>query len=115
MHELSVTESILNICTRYAEQVDAVAVTDVYLVIGELSSIIDDSVQFYWDFITKNTVCEQSTLHFSRIPAEARCLKCETIFEMKELSPCPNCGSARFKIIKGEEFFVDSIKVTKEG
>ena len=115
MHELSVTESILNICTRYAEQVEATAVTDVYLVIGELSSIIDDSVQFYWDFITKNSLCENSILHFSRIPAKARCLKCETIFEMKELTPCPHCGSARFKIIEGEEFLVDSIKVTKEG
>lgn len=115
MHELSVTESILNICSRYAEQVDATAVTDVYLVIGELSSIIDDSVQFYWDFITKNSLCENSILHFKRIPAKARCLKCDTVFEMKELIPCPNCKSARFKIIEGEEFFVDSIKVTKEG
>ena len=115
MHELSVTESILSICNRYAEQVEATAVTDVYLVIGELSSIIDDSVQFYWDFITKNSLCENSTLHFSRIPAKAKCSKCGTIFEMTELTPCPNCKSARFKITEGEEFFVDSIKVTKEG
>jgi hydrogenase nickel incorporation protein HypA/HybF len=115
MHELSVTENILNICNRYAEQVNASAVTDVYLVIGQLSSIIDDSVQFYWDFVTKNTVCENSILHFERIPAKAKCLNCEKEFAMTELMPCPHCHSARFKIVAGEEFFVDSIKIKKIG
>ncbi|NSW51421.1 MAG: hydrogenase maturation nickel metallochaperone HypA [Anaerolineae bacterium] len=114
MHELAVTESILNITTRFARQENATRVTDVYLVIGDLSSIIDDSVQFYWDFITKDTVCEKSLLHFRRIPARAKCNNCGHEFQLKELMPCPQCDSARFKIIEGEEFYVDSIKITKE-
>ena len=114
MHELSVTESILNITQRYAEQEEAANVTDVYLVIGDLSSIIDDSVQFYWDFITKDTICAESKLHFSRIQAKAKCLACDHEYTLTELQPCPRCESARFRIISGEEFYVDSIQITKE-
>jgi len=115
MHELAVTESILKITRKYALQENASSVTDVYLVIGDLSSIIDDSVQFYWDFITKDTICEHSILHFKRIPARARCQACGHEFAMTDLMPCPQCDSPRFKIIEGEEFYVDSIKVTKDG
>lgn len=114
MHELSVTESILNITRRYAEQEGAVNVTDVNLVIGDLSSIIDDSVQFYWDFITKDTICAESKLHFTRIQAKAKCLACDYEYSLTELQPCPQCDSARFRIISGEEFYVDSIQITKD-
>ena len=77
MHELAVTESILNIALDYAERSGATRVTDLHLVIGQLSSIIDDSVQFYWDIVSKETICEGAVLHFERIPAQMICLDCE--------------------------------------
>jgi|GEM_PF-5568018 len=52
MHELSVTESVLEIACRHAGKAQAKRVTDIYLVIGRLSSIVDDSVQFYWNLIS---------------------------------------------------------------
>ena len=67
MHELPVTESILENTLRHARGAKAVGVTDVYLVIGQLSSIIDDSVQFYWDMISEGTIAEGASLHFKRI------------------------------------------------
>lgn len=63
MHELSVTENILEIAIRHAERADARQIKDLYLVIGDLSSIIDDLVQFYWEILTKNTIAEKSILH----------------------------------------------------
>ncbi len=115
MHELSVTESILEICKTHAALQDAVLVTDVYLVIGQLSSIVDDSVQFYWEFVTEDTICQNSKLHFKRIPASFECLDCHTIFSLTErLEPCPKCGSLMTRIEKGEEFYVESILIEKE-
>ncbi len=114
MHELSVTESVLDIVCKHAEQAQAKQVTDIYLVIGKLSSIVDDSVQFYWDVISKGTVCENAKLHFKRIPAELVCLDCDTHYILEdELTPCPNCQSARIRVVSGDEFNLDSIEIRK--
>ncbi len=114
MHELAVTESILNIATKHAHQSNAKRVTDIHLVIGDLSSIVDDSVQFYWDMITKDTICENARLHFERIPARLQCKDCGHQFTIEDgLQPCPQCGSFRVKVISGEEFMVDSLEIEK--
>ena len=112
MHELAVTQSILEIALRHAEQVEATRVTDLYLVIGQLSSILDDSVQFYWDFIAKDTLAEGAHLHFKRIPAEFTCLDCDTRYVPgDENLVCPECGSVHVKVTAGEEFQLESMDV----
>lgn len=113
MHELSVTENVLALATKFAEENHAKKVTDVHLVIGRLSSIIDDSVQFYWDFISEDTLCEGATLHFKRIPAFLRCLDCNNEYKIEELTPCPECGGYQTRIISGEEFWLDSIEIER--
>jgi len=114
MHELAVTESVLNIVCEHAKKSQAKKVTDIYLVIGRLSSIVDDSVEFYWNFISKDTLCEGSKLHFRRIPAELVCLDCDNHYNLAdELTPCPNCGSARVRVLTGDEFNLESIEIQR--
>jgi hydrogenase nickel incorporation protein HypA/HybF len=114
MHELSVTESILEIAERYARQNEAKRVTELYIVIGRLSSIVDDSVQFYWDIVNENTLCAGSKLHFERLPAQMRCLDCENEYSLDgELVPCPGCGSPKVQVTSGEQFYLDSIEIEK--
>ena len=55
MHELPVTESVLEIALRHAKGAGAERITNIYLVIGQLSSIVDDSIQFYWDIVSKDS------------------------------------------------------------
>ncbi len=115
MHELSVTESVLEIACKHAEKAQATKVTDIYLEIGRLSSIVDDSVQFYWEMISKDTLCEDAKLHFKRVPAKLICLECQCEYALEdELQPCPNCGSARIKVLSGDEFNLDSIEIQRE-
>ena len=112
MHELSVTESILNAAISHAQKADAKKVTDLYLVIGALSSIVDDSVQFYWEMISQDTLCEGSQLHFERLTARVRCQDCQTEYELdQELLPCPQCNSMNIKILSGDEFRLESIEI----
>jgi hydrogenase nickel incorporation protein HypA/HybF len=114
MHELAVTESILEIATRNARQSNASKVNSIQIVVGSLSSIVNDSVQFYWDILSKDTICEASVLTFKRIPAKIMCLDCQHTYELEnELSPCPNCQGANIQIISGEEFYVESIEIEK--
>lgn len=112
MHELSVTENVLEIAQRHAQQANAGRVTAVYLVIGQLSTIIDDSVQMYWDIISADSLCAGSKLHFERIPAELECQACgEQYALVRELSNCPACDSFSVKILRGQEFYVAAIDV----
>lgn len=114
MHELSVTESILEIACKHAEKAQAIKITDIYLVIGRLSSIVDDCISFYWDMISKDTICENAKLHFKRIPAILICLECDEQYTIEEeLTPCPNCGSARVRILSGDEFNLESIEIQR--
>ncbi len=114
MHELSVTQSILDIALRYAEQAGATKITDLFIVIGDLSSIVDDSVQFYWEIIGKGTIAEGSQLHFKRIPAKMLCLDCDIEYQPEPGDlVCPNCQGFNVKVIAGEEFTMEAIEIEK--
>jgi hydrogenase nickel incorporation protein HypA/HybF len=114
MHELSVTQSILDIVLQHADQAQASKVTNIYLVIGDLSSIVDDSVQFYWDIISKDTIAEGAQLQFRRITTQFECLDCHTQYQPDGDSIlCPQCGSTHIKVLSGEEFYLEAIDVEK--
>jgi hydrogenase nickel incorporation protein HypA/HybF len=112
MHELAVTQSILNIALRHGEKAGAKHISDIHIVMGELSTNVDDSIQFYWDMIAKDTIAEGAQLHFRRVEAQLQCMVC---FNKYRPAPdefvCPQCGSVGARIISGEEFFVESIDV----
>lgn len=115
MHELPVTENILEIALRHAEKAEAQRVTDIHLVIGQLSTIIDESIQFYWDMLSEGTAAQGACLHFERIPLVMRCQACSHSFEPEELEyVCPACGGLEVEIVKGNEFFLDSIQVLSQ-
>lgn len=113
MHELAVTGQILEIAERHAAEAGGGQVTDLYLVIGELSTFIDDSIQFYWDIISRGTLCEGARLHFTRVPARLRCQHCgcEYGLDQGELMVCPDCGHGRVTILTGQEFRLDSLEI----
>jgi len=112
MHELSVTESLLKIALQHAEKANAKRVTDLHIVIGDLASMVDDSIQFYWEIIAKGTIAEQAILHFDRVPAQLQCMTCSEKYHPsdRELA-CPKCNGINTRIIAGEEFALESIDV----
>jgi hydrogenase nickel incorporation protein HypA/HybF len=109
MHELAVTENLLQLALRHA---NGCRITDLYVVIGQLSSLIDDSVQFYWDIISEGTPAQYAKLHFRRVPAEMECVACEYRYPLRaEQMACPACGSVQVRLISGDEFYLDAIDV----
>ena len=112
MHELAVTESILDIVCRHAEQADAERILSINLVIGELSSIVDDSVQFYFDYLSQGTLASGAELVFERLAVALHCTDCGHEWQPGTADwTCPVCGVARARIVAGREFYVDSIEV----
>lgn len=114
MHELPITEGILKIATEAA---GGRRITTIHLVVGELSSIVDDSVQFYFDMLSEGTPAEGAALDFQRLPATVLCWECGKSFEARAPLPseCPQCGSVRLQVTGGRELRVDSIEVSDNG
>lgn len=112
MHELPVTESILKITLRHAVTHKATKVTDIYLAIGQWSSILDDSVQFHWDILSEGTIAKGANLHFERIPVELLCDDCTHVYAPTDkVLVCPKCESSHICVTKGDEFNIDSIEI----
>lgn len=112
MHELFATQAILDRALETAAKERAARITDLHLAVGENSGFVDDSVQFYWDEISKGTIAEGARLHFRRIDAEAQCMACFHRYHPVDGEVlCPNCGSTGGKILSGEEFYLESLDV----
>jgi len=112
MHELYATQAILEKAVQKAQEANARRVTNLYLVVGEISTYADESVQFYWDDISKGTLADGAKLHFRHVLAELQCMNCFTKYHPAEGEiVCPNCGSVGAKVVAGEEFFMEALDV----
>jgi hydrogenase nickel incorporation protein HypA/HybF len=112
MHELSITQNILSIALDKANAAHASKVSKVNIVIGELSGITSDSVQLYFDLLSKDTLAAEATLSFRQPPTQLVCHNCATSFTVLNGNlTCPNCQQPNTEIVSGREFYVDSIEV----
>jgi hydrogenase nickel incorporation protein HypA/HybF len=112
MHELGITQSMLNLVLEQAEKAGAKEVGKINLVIGEMTGVVGECVQFYFDFLSKGTPAEGAALAFKIIPTTAKCRGCDKNFELKEFDwTCPYCQRNNIEIVAGKELFVESIEV----
>ena len=112
IHELAVTQSVLQVAVEYAERASARRITRINLVVGALAGIVDDSVQFYFDFVSQGTPAEGAQLTFERVPARFRCRACGQEFEFQDDNwTCPACQALGGEMVAGREFYMDSIEV----
>jgi hydrogenase nickel incorporation protein HypA/HybF len=111
MHELAVTESLLEIALRHGRGAGSPVVTELHLVVGELSTIVDESVQFYWDIISAGTAAAGARLHFRRVPGRLACGACGQTYGPSDGLACPACDSVDVAIIAGNEFYMESIEI----
>ena len=112
MHELGVTENIVNIALAKAGEAQASKVTQINLVIGEMSGFVPDCIQFYFDFLSKDTIAQGAVLHLESVPAQLRCRNCSAIFHPQDtLWSCPKCQGQSVEIFKGRELYIESMEV----
>lgn len=111
MHELSVTQGILNLALDAAHGAGRIVAID--LLVGELTSFVDDSIQFYFDILGKGTAAEGALLRIRREPASAVCGQCGHAFRVGAPLPpgCPACGSSHLRITGGSALRVESIEI----
>ena len=116
MHELPATQAMLSTALGVAERAGGGRVTAIDLVIGEMSTMVDDSVQFYFDVLSRGTPAEGALLRVRRTPGEAACFDCAARYPVRPpLDPaCPVCGGTTVRVTGGHDFLIDSIEVEDE-
>jgi hydrogenase nickel incorporation protein HypA/HybF len=121
MHEMAVTQAMLNMALEYA---DGQRITGIYLRVGSLSAIVPESVQMFFDYLSRDTLAEGAALHFEVVPIEMVCLDCGRQADLDEWAGEPpraivvqaqsggcECGSKRLRISGGMGFDMVSIAV----
>ena len=121
MHEMSVTQGVLNMALEHAQ---GRRITDIYLQVGRLSPVVPTSVELFFDYLSKGTLAEGARLHFEIAPIEMTCTECgrqADLSEWADLAPqfvmvkafergCA-CGSKRLKVTGGVAFGLVSLNV----
>lgn len=108
MHELTITQNIIDMAVHEAGER---RITGINLVIGELSSVVEESVRFCFDVISRDTLAEGACLTVTRVPALVRCASCAHEFGMDCGGLCPACGKRGGEVRAGREFYLESIEV----
>jgi hydrogenase nickel incorporation protein HypA/HybF len=112
MHEQSVVESLLAMVLENAEKAKASKILRIYLVIGELSGVIEEAVDFYFSFLSRGTIAENASIFYMHPPATVRCRNCDTVYSPENLDfHCPDCNEQQVEIIGGRELYIESIEV----
>ena len=112
MHELAITQSILDISLKAAAAQHACRIRAIRLTIGPFSGIVPECVQMYLDVLAKGTIAEGAKIEASILPLRVRCRACgrEGEIDRRHIA-CPFCGSVELQRLSGREFLVDSLEV----
>lgn len=109
MHEMSITQGIIDICLHHA---GGRPVNTVVVEIGALSGVVPEAVEFCFTACGIDTLVEGARLDIKRIGGKSRCQECSAEQPMERLyDPCCQCGSYALDIISGEEMRVIEIEV----
>ena len=115
MHELQVTNRILDVVLRHAQANGANKVVSIQLKIGELSDLENEWIQRYFDHVSKGTLAENARLKIERTPVVMKCNDCEHSFEvniraMKDIQ-CPECAHKKCTLVSGREYHIKNMEV----
>ena len=121
MHEMPVTQAMLSMALDHA---NGRRVTDVYLQVGKMSAIVPDTVEVFFEYLSKGTLAEGAELHFEIVPMEMTCQDCGQQIDLSEwIESRPQtimqrafergcvCGSKNLRVSQGVSFGLSSINV----
>lgn len=112
MHELAITEAVIELINREARDKGFKKVLGISLRVGEYSGIISECIREFFPIAARDSIARGAELEILSLPAAFRCLGCgyEGAVDRRDAC-CPRCRSREIRMVSGREFFVDSLKV----
>lgn len=112
MHEGYIAQNIIEEVKKISYGNSIKQVTEITIICGKLHAVIPDSLKFFFDVMKKEEeILKQAKLIIQEEDIITRCLDCHREF-LSEVNyfKCPDCGSLRTEIIKGNHIFISIIK-----
>lgn len=111
MHEFAITDEMIKLVVDQADKAGIAKVEKINLIVGTLTGYVNESIQFYFDMLSKGTIAEGAKLLFETIPGKLQCQSCQQTFELSQFEYiCPSCGGTSVKLVSGNELRVESIE-----
>jgi hydrogenase nickel incorporation protein HypA/HybF len=112
MHELALTESVLDIVAEEARRRNMEHVRAVVLEIGALSCAEPEAIRFCFDVQSRGTSAEGARLEIRRAAGEGWCAACAcTVAMAARYDACPHCGRTGLKVTAGDAMRVLAMEV----
>ncbi|MCX7603721.1 MAG: hydrogenase maturation nickel metallochaperone HypA [Bryobacteraceae bacterium] len=109
MHELAITQAMLDVVLKHA---GGARVRKVNVTVGEWTGYVGESIELFWQELARGTAAEGARLEFRFEPALLRCRACGERFPVNGSGlECPRCGSLGGEPAGGQDCTVDSIEV----
>jgi hydrogenase nickel incorporation protein HypA/HybF len=106
---MSLSSAIVDTAVKHAA---GRRVSVVSMRIGGLRQVVPESLDFYFGFVARDTVCEGARLEMTFVPAVLACGPCTREWQVDFPDfRCPTCGQGGVQVITGNEFEVESIDV----
>jgi hydrogenase nickel insertion protein HypA len=113
MHELSIASDILDVVERTIG--GRKPLQSVRLVLGSLSGVSADSLQFCFTELAEQEGFGRPELEIAAMPAGVRCRDCGDEHTANDLAKgCPVCQSLNREILSGYECMVDTVTFEEE-
>jgi Zn finger protein HypA/HybF involved in hydrogenase expression len=95
MHELGITQGIVDRARAAALKAGAAKVADLYVTVTPAADFTTESIEMYYEMLTgEDPMFAGARLHFAGAPVAAVCLACGDEFVTDAREPlCPRCSS----------------------
>ncbi|MCP4721748.1 MAG: hydrogenase maturation nickel metallochaperone HypA [Desulfobacteraceae bacterium] len=116
MHEMGIAEELVKITMdAIPEDIADPKVEILNLRIGKLASVVEHSLTFCFEIITKDTPLENARLVIETIPVKIRCKVCRREWEVDDpMFKCPDCKEGEVEMISGREIDITSMELAEE-
>ncbi len=112
MHEMSLSEGVLELIEKNAKNQGFSRVMAVTLEIGELAGVDREAMRFSFDAVVRGTLADSAKLDIQSVPGEAWCMPCErSVHIARRVDPCPDCGSHQLQVTGGNDMLLKSLEV----
>ncbi len=112
MHEMSLTEGIVEIVQEEARKQKFSRVKMVRLEIGAIGGVDPQAMEFCFDAVTRGTIAEGARLEIVVTPGQGWCLDCAKSVPLSErFGACPECGQYHVQMTGGDELRVKELEV----